>query len=48
MSPLGATVLRVMLGVVFIAHGYYVYDVVTSDTLSAMITSGSACPSATT
>lgn len=26
-----------MLGVVFIAHGYYVYDVVTSDALSAMI-----------
>jgi putative oxidoreductase len=38
MSPLGATVLRVMLGVVFIAHGYYIYDVVTSDALSAMIT----------
>lgn len=38
MSPLGATVLRVMLGGVFIAHGYYVYDVVTSDALSAMIT----------
>lgn len=37
MSPLGATVLRIMLGVVFIAHGYYVYDVVTSDVLSAMI-----------
>jgi putative oxidoreductase len=27
-----------MLGVVFIAHGYYIYDVVTSDALSAMIT----------
>lgn len=27
-----------MLGVVFIAHGYYVYDVVTFDALSAMIT----------
>lgn len=27
-----------MLGVVFIAHGYYVYDVVTSDAPSAMIT----------
>jgi len=26
-----------MLGVVFIAHGYYVYDVITSDVLSAMI-----------
>jgi putative oxidoreductase len=26
-----------MLGVVFIAHSYYVYDVVTSDALSAMI-----------
>ncbi|MDP2701808.1 MAG: DoxX family protein [Candidatus Rokubacteria bacterium] len=38
MSPLGATVLRIMLGVVYIAHGYYVYDVVTSDALSAMIT----------
>jgi len=38
MSPLGATVLRIMLGVVFIAHGYYFYDVVTSDALSAMIT----------
>ena len=37
MSPLGATVLRIMLGVVFIAHGYYIYDVVTSDALSAMI-----------
>ncbi len=37
MSLLGATVLRVMLGVVFIAHGYYVYDVMTSDGLSAMI-----------
>ena len=37
MSPLGATVLRIMLGVVFIAHGYYVYDVITSDALSAMI-----------
>lgn len=38
MSPLGATVLRVMLGVVYIAHGYYVYDVITSDALSVMIT----------
>ncbi len=37
MSLLGATVLRVMLGVVFIAHGYYAYDVITSDGLSAMI-----------
>ena len=37
MSLLGATVLRIMLGVVFIAHGYYVYDVMTSDGLSAMI-----------
>ena len=27
-----------MLGVVFIAHAYYVYDGVTSDALSAMIT----------
>ena len=26
-----------MLGVAFIAHGYYIYDVVTSDALSAMI-----------
>lgn len=26
-----------MLGVAFIAHGYYIYDVLTSDTLSAMI-----------
>ena len=38
MSPLGATVLRIMLGVVYIAHGYYVYDAITSDALSAMIT----------
>ncbi|HEV2055300.1 MAG TPA: DoxX family protein [Methylomirabilota bacterium] len=38
MRPLGAAVLRIMLGVVFIAHGYYVYDVVTSDAPSAMIT----------
>jgi len=38
MSPLGATVLRIMLGVVYIAHGYYAYDVITSDALSAMIT----------
>ncbi|MDO8476115.1 MAG: DoxX family protein [Candidatus Rokubacteria bacterium] len=37
MSPLGATVLRIMLGVTFIAHGYYIYDVVTSDVLSVMI-----------
>jgi putative oxidoreductase len=27
-----------MLGVTFIAHGYYIYDVITSDVLSAMIT----------
>ena len=38
MSPLGATVLRIMLGVVYIAHGYYAYDVITSDALSALIT----------
>jgi len=37
MSPLGATVLRIMLGVVYISHGYYFYEVVTSDALSAMI-----------
>ena len=37
MSPLGATVLRIMLGVVYIAHGYHTYDVITSDALSAMI-----------
>jgi uncharacterized membrane protein YphA (DoxX/SURF4 family) len=37
LSPLGATVPRVVLGAVYIAHGYYVYDIVTSDALSAMI-----------
>ena len=37
MSPLGATVLRLMLGVVYIAHGWYVYDVITPDALAAMI-----------
>ena len=37
-SPLGATVLRIILGVVYIAHGYYVFDVLTVDALSAMIT----------
>jgi putative oxidoreductase len=37
MSPLGATVLRIMLGVLYIAHGWYVYDDFTSDALSAMI-----------
>jgi putative oxidoreductase len=43
-SPLGATVLRIMLGVTFIAHGYYIYDVVTSDALSAMITKRLSLP----
>jgi len=36
-SPLGATVLRITLGVVYIAHAYYVYDVITVDALAAMI-----------
>ena len=33
-----------MLGVTFIAHGYYIYDVVTSDALSAMITKRLSLP----
>ena len=37
MSPIGATVLRIMLGVFFIAHAYHVYDVLTAETLAAMI-----------
>ena len=44
MSPLGATVLRIMLGAAFIAHGYYIYDVITSDALSAMITKRLSVP----
>lgn len=37
MSPLGATVLRVMLGAVYIAHGYYIFDVLTTDAFTVMV-----------
>jgi len=43
-SPIGATVLRIMLGVTFLAHGYYIYDTITSDVLSAMITKRLSLP----
>lgn len=33
-----------MLGVTFIAHGYYIYDTITSDALSAMITARIGLP----
>ena len=38
MSPFGATILRLMLGVVYIAHAYHAYFDVTPDAMAAMIT----------
>lgn len=37
MSPLGATILRVMLGAVYVAHGYYIFEILTTDALTVMI-----------
>ena len=44
MSPFGATILRVMLGVVYIAHAYHAYFDVTPDAMAAMITKDLGLP----
>jgi putative oxidoreductase len=36
-SPLGATILRIMLGAIYIAHAYYVYFDVTPDSMATLI-----------
>ena len=37
MSPFGATILRVILGMIYVAHAYNVFFVVTTDAMAAMI-----------
>jgi putative oxidoreductase len=44
LSPFGATILRVMLGVVYIAHAYHAYFDVTPDAMAAMITKDLGLP----
>jgi putative oxidoreductase len=44
LSPFGATILRVMLGVVYIAHAYHAYFDVTPDAMTAMITKDLGLP----
>ncbi len=44
MSPFGATILRLLLGVVYIAHAYHAYFDVTPDAMAAMITKDLGLP----
>ena len=37
MSPLGATILRVLLGCTYLAHAYYIWDVLTPDALADLV-----------
>jgi putative oxidoreductase len=46
LSPFGATILRVLLGVVYIAHAYHAYFEVTPDTMVAMINKDLGLPAA--
>jgi putative oxidoreductase len=44
LSPFGATILRVVLGVVYIAHAYHAYFDVTPDAMAVMITQDLGLP----
>jgi putative oxidoreductase len=44
LSPFGATILRLMLGVVYIAHAYHAYFDVTPDAMAATITKDLGLP----
>jgi len=46
LSPFGATILRVLLGVVYIAHAYHAYFEVTPDAMVAMINKDLGLPAA--
>lgn len=37
MSPIGATILRVLLGITYLAHAYYIWAVLTPDALAASV-----------
>lgn len=37
MSPIGATILRVLLGFTYLGHAYYIWAVLTPDTLAALV-----------
>ena len=44
MSPIGATILRVLLGFTYLAHAYYIWDVLTPDTLADLVTKQTGLP----
>jgi putative oxidoreductase len=46
LSPFGATILRVLLGFVYIAHAYHAYFEVTPDAMVAMINKDLGLPAA--
>ena len=37
MSPIGATILRVLLGITYLAHAYYIWAVLTPEALAASV-----------
>jgi hypothetical protein len=37
LSPLGATILRVLLGCTYLAHAYYIWAVLTPDALADLV-----------
>ncbi len=37
MSPIGATILRVLLGCTYLAHAYYIWAVITPETLADLV-----------
>jgi uncharacterized membrane protein YphA (DoxX/SURF4 family) len=37
LSPIGATILRVLLGITYLTHAYYIWAVLTPDTLAASL-----------
>lgn len=44
MSPIGATILRVLLGFTYLAHAYYIWSVLTPDTLADLIDKQTGLP----
>jgi putative oxidoreductase len=46
LSPFGATILRVLLGVVYIAHAYHTYFEVTPEAMAAMLNKDLGLPAA--
>lgn len=44
MSPIGATILRVLLGITYLAHAYYLWGIVTPETQAAFVNKQTGLP----